>query len=174
MLTAKVRDTVVAAAYVAFPDWLASIVQSPADTSVRVVPDTVQTAAVVDAKLTARPEVALADSAAGVTPNVCAPGDVKLMLCAVGAGAGAGAGAGEGDGEGEGEALPPPQPEVAAAAATNKAIRPRRGVEMLMGVVSRVVGSVVTLPGLMISFTVKALSLQGELNSMALAGQDMG
>jgi hypothetical protein len=42
----------------------------------------VQTPVVVEAKLTARPEVAVAESVSGV-PTVCAPGLAKVMVCAV-------------------------------------------------------------------------------------------
>ena len=83
----------------------------------------------VDVKVTARLELAVADNAAGVTPSVCAPGEVKLIVCAVGEGAGAGAGAGDG----AGVASPPPQPVVAAAAAMNMDIRLSRWVERFMG-----------------------------------------
>ena len=42
------------------PDWLAVMVHVPAVTSVTVVPLTVQTGVVVEAKLTVRPELAVA------------------------------------------------------------------------------------------------------------------
>jgi len=45
------------------------MVQVPADTSVIVEPDTVHTPEVVEAKLTARPDDALALSVGGVVPN---------------------------------------------------------------------------------------------------------
>ena len=66
----------------AFPAWLATSVQVPAATSVKVLPLTVQTPGVLDAKLTASAEVELATSAAGVVPSVWLPGDTKVMLCA--------------------------------------------------------------------------------------------
>ena len=59
----------------------------PADTSVSVVPLTVHTAGVLEANCTVRPELALADSAAGLLPNVWPPGETKLIVCATGAGA---------------------------------------------------------------------------------------
>jgi len=49
---------------------------------VAVVPETVQTLVVVDAKLTARPEEAVAERASGV-PTVCVAGAAKVMVCAV-------------------------------------------------------------------------------------------
>ena len=63
------------------PACVAWMVQVPAATNVAVAPPTVQTLAVVEAKLTARPELAVALSASGV-PTVCAPGLAKVMLCA--------------------------------------------------------------------------------------------
>ena len=79
--TVNVRATGVAAAVVLLPGWLAVMVQLPADTSVSVVPDTVHTPSVDDAKLTVRPELAVATSADGATPKVWLPGEVKLMVC---------------------------------------------------------------------------------------------
>ena len=64
------------------PAWLAATVQVPALTSANVLPLTVQTADVIDAKFTARPELALAANGAGAVPMVWLPGDVKVMLCA--------------------------------------------------------------------------------------------
>ncbi|MDH4050271.1 MAG: hypothetical protein OEU93_01750 [Rubrivivax sp.] len=55
--------------------------QLPADTSVSVVPLTVQTADVVDAKLTGRPELAEATRAGGAVPSVWLPGEAKVMVC---------------------------------------------------------------------------------------------
>ena len=55
----------------------------PAATSVSVVPLTAQTAGEVDAKLTASPELAVADSGAGAVPKVWVAGEVKLMLWAI-------------------------------------------------------------------------------------------
>lgn len=51
--------------------------------NVTVVPETVHTLVVFDAKLTASPEEAVAESVSGV-PTVCAAGVVNVMLCAVG------------------------------------------------------------------------------------------
>jgi hypothetical protein len=61
------------------------MVHVPTVTNVAVAPATVQTLAVVEAKLTARPEVAVAVSVSGV-PTVCAPGLAKAMVWAVSAG----------------------------------------------------------------------------------------
>jgi hypothetical protein len=83
--TLKLRETVVAAKKAPLPVWLASTEQVPTATSVSVVPATVHTPGVVDAKVTVKPEVALALSAAGAVPRVWLPGDVKVMLCASGA-----------------------------------------------------------------------------------------
>jgi len=52
----------------------------PALRNVAVVPLTVQTVAVVEAKLTVRPDVDVAESVCGV-PTVCAPGVLKVMVC---------------------------------------------------------------------------------------------
>ena len=65
------------------PSWLAVTVQVPATTSASVLPLTVQTAGVVDAKLTASPELAVADSGAGAVPRVWVAGEVKVMLWAI-------------------------------------------------------------------------------------------
>ena len=62
--------TGVAAAYVAFPGWLAVIEHAPPATIVTVVPDTVQTAVVVEANITVSPEVDVALIVNGVTPKV--------------------------------------------------------------------------------------------------------
>ena len=55
------------------------MVQAPTDSSVIVEPDTVHTPEVVEAKLTARPEEAVALSAGGVAPNA-APGRVANVM----------------------------------------------------------------------------------------------
>jgi hypothetical protein len=60
------------------------MVQVPAAVNVAVVPLTVQIPAVVEAKDTARPELAVAESVRGV-PTVCVPGLAKVMVCATGA-----------------------------------------------------------------------------------------
>ena len=88
--TANVTDTGAAAAYTPLPAWLAVMVHEPAATSVSVLPLTVQILVVVDVKLTARPDEALAVKAAaavsgGVALMAWVPGDVKVMVCGVGA-----------------------------------------------------------------------------------------
>jgi len=82
--TVKDRETVVAGAKVLFPAWLASMMQVPATTRVNVLPLTVQMLGVVDAKLTGRPELAVAVSTGGAVPRVWLPGELKVMVCAVG------------------------------------------------------------------------------------------
>ena len=62
------------------PPWLAVMLHVPTATKVSVVPLAVQTPCVVDAKLTTRPELALADNAAGAVPSVWLLGDVNVML----------------------------------------------------------------------------------------------
>ena len=80
--TWKVCDTVGAPRYALLPAWLALMEQLPTATSVSVLPLTVQTLGVVEAKLTASPELAVAASAGGVVPSVWLPGEAKLMVCA--------------------------------------------------------------------------------------------
>ena len=67
------------------PGWLAVTVQVPRATNASVVPLMVQTAAALDAKVTGRPELAVAISAAGGVPIVWLPGDRKVMACAAAA-----------------------------------------------------------------------------------------
>ena len=57
------------------------MVQVPAAMKLAVTPETVQTAEVVEAKLTAKPELADAERAKGV-PTVWAGMAPKLMVCA--------------------------------------------------------------------------------------------
>jgi hypothetical protein len=52
------------------PAWEALIVQVPAATRVTVEPDTVHTAVVADAKVTAKPEEAVALGVNGAAPSV--------------------------------------------------------------------------------------------------------
>jgi hypothetical protein len=66
----KLRVTALAAAKSALPAWVASIEQVPTETNVTVLPETVQTVEVVDAKLTASPELAVALTVNGDAPNV--------------------------------------------------------------------------------------------------------
>ncbi len=71
-LTVKLCATCEAAELVLLPARLASMVQVPAAPNAAVVPETVQTLGVVEAKETARPELAVAESASGA-PTVWVP-----------------------------------------------------------------------------------------------------
>ena len=62
-----------------FPACDAWIVQVPAAMNVAVAPDTVQTPVVVEVKLTAKPELAVAESVSGV-PTFCEGGAAKVMV----------------------------------------------------------------------------------------------
>ena len=57
--------------------------QVPAETSVTVVPLTVQTGVDVEAKLTVKPELAVAESVTGPLPKATAVGCVNVRVCAV-------------------------------------------------------------------------------------------
>jgi hypothetical protein len=70
---------------VALPAWLAVMEQLPVVTSVSVLPLTVQTAGVLEAKLTGRLELAVAESAGGAVPRVRLPGLLKEITWACGA-----------------------------------------------------------------------------------------
>lgn len=83
--TVKLRVTTAAAATLALPAWVAVMVQPPVDTSVSVVPLTVQTASVDEAKVTGNPALELATRAGGEVPNVWLPGELKVMVWAAGA-----------------------------------------------------------------------------------------
>lgn len=80
--TVKLRLTDGAALYVLLPACEALMLQVPADTSVSVLPLTVQTKGVLELNSTPRPDVAVADRAGGVVPSVCVAGAEKLMVCA--------------------------------------------------------------------------------------------
>ena len=56
--------------------------QVPTETSVTVVSLTVQTGVVVDAKLTVKPELAVAESVTEPLPKATAVGCVNVMVCA--------------------------------------------------------------------------------------------
>ena len=64
----------------ALPPWLALIEQMPAETSVTELPLTVHTPVVVEVKLTARPEVAVAVSVTGPAVSAVSDGCVKLIV----------------------------------------------------------------------------------------------
>jgi hypothetical protein len=68
--TLKLWSTGVAALNPVLPVWEASMVQVPAETSVTVAPETVHTGAVIDLKLTVRPDEAVALTVKGDAPNV--------------------------------------------------------------------------------------------------------
>ena len=103
--TVKVFVTGVAAVKPVLPAWLAVTEQMPAPTTVRTVPLTVHTDGVVDAKLTLRPEVAVATSVSGATPKVWLASAAKLMLCATGCASGS----------------PPPPPHEPSATTASRA-----------------------------------------------------
>jgi hypothetical protein len=65
----------------ALPAWLAVIEQLPTATSVIVFPATVQTAGVVDAKLTGSPELAVAVSVMGVALKPVLPRGANAIVC---------------------------------------------------------------------------------------------
>jgi len=58
------------------------MVHVPVAMKFAVVPETVQTLVVVEAKLTAKPELAVAESVSGV-PTVWGLGAAKVMVCAL-------------------------------------------------------------------------------------------
>jgi hypothetical protein len=63
------------------PNWLAVMLHGPTATKPKLLPLTVHTVGVVDTRLTVKPELAEATSAAGGVPNVALAGALKLMLC---------------------------------------------------------------------------------------------
>ena len=65
----------------ALPAWLAVIEQDPPATIVTVLPATVQTDVVVEAKLTASPELAVAVTVNGETPYVTLLNAPKVIVC---------------------------------------------------------------------------------------------
>jgi hypothetical protein len=80
-LTVKAWVTGVAAAKLALPAWLAVMEHDPAATIVTVLPATVQTAVVVEVKLTGRPELAVALTGNGAAPNVTLFRTPKVIVC---------------------------------------------------------------------------------------------
>jgi hypothetical protein len=79
-VTVKLWLTGVAAPQLPLPSCVAWIVHVPAPTSVTVTPDTVHTAEVVEAKLTANPELAVALTANGAVPNTWPDKPPKLIV----------------------------------------------------------------------------------------------
>jgi hypothetical protein len=80
-LTVKLCWTGVAAAKLVLPHWVAVIPQVPPLSKVTVFAETVQTAGVVEAKMTGRPEEAVAVKLNGAEPKVAAGRAAKLMVC---------------------------------------------------------------------------------------------
>ena len=78
--TVKVLATTTAASKLALPAWLALTLQVPTVTSVNAAPPTVQTAGVLEANVTVRPDVALATKGTGVGPKIWLPGEAKVMV----------------------------------------------------------------------------------------------
>ena len=81
--TKNVCVTGVAGAYVELPAWLAVIEHVPSVSSVTVAPDTVQTVKLLEAKVTANPELAVAVKANGAAPKVCPLGFPKVIVWAL-------------------------------------------------------------------------------------------
>jgi hypothetical protein len=79
-VTVKPWLTGVATAQLALPNCVAWMVHVPAPTSVTVTPDTVHTGEVIEAKLTANPELALALTANGAAPNTWLDKAPKLIV----------------------------------------------------------------------------------------------
>ena len=63
------------------PGWLASTVQVPAVSKVKLLPLTVQTSGVLDTNTTVKPELDVASNAGGGLPRVWLPGAAKLITC---------------------------------------------------------------------------------------------
>ena len=63
------------------PGWLAVIEQIPTERRVTTFPDTVQTGAVTDAKLTGKPELAVALRGRGAVPNTTLLGRPNVIVC---------------------------------------------------------------------------------------------
>jgi hypothetical protein len=63
------------------PPWLAVMLHVPTANKFKLLPAVLHTPGVLDTKLTARPDVALASKAGVGVPKRCAPGAAKLMLC---------------------------------------------------------------------------------------------
>ena len=78
--TVKVCVTGVAAAYVVLPVWLAVIEHVPSVNSVTVAADNVQIVGLLEAKVTANPELAVAVKANGKAPKVCPLGAANVMV----------------------------------------------------------------------------------------------
>ena len=77
----KLCETSLAAVQLVSPAWLAVIEHEPVWRSVSVVPETVQTLVVVEAKATVRPEVAVAVSVSGEAESEALGSAAKLIVC---------------------------------------------------------------------------------------------
>jgi hypothetical protein len=84
-VTWKVRVTSAAAAYVPLPACVAVIEQVPTETSVTLVPETVQTLVLFEVDETARPLDAEADNATGPWSTRVSDGCANVIACASGA-----------------------------------------------------------------------------------------
>jgi hypothetical protein len=80
LVAVKLRVTLAAAAQLVLPPCVAWMVQGPAETSVTVAPDTAQTEGVVEVKLTAKPEDAVAPTVNGAVPKGRSASDPKAMV----------------------------------------------------------------------------------------------
>jgi hypothetical protein len=81
----KLCVTGIAAVYVAFPACVAVIEQVPTANTITIVPAAAQMAGVVEAKLTASPELADAVRANAGRPKLTLPGWGNEIVCAMGA-----------------------------------------------------------------------------------------
>ena len=63
------------------PGWLAVMEHVPMATSVTVTPETVQTEGLLEASVTARPELAVAVRVGGVELSVTAPNAPNVIVC---------------------------------------------------------------------------------------------
>jgi hypothetical protein len=79
-VTEKLWLTGVAAAQLAFPAWVAWMVQVPAATSVTVLPDTAHTGEVWELKLTVRPDEAVALTVKGAVPRAWLANAPKVIV----------------------------------------------------------------------------------------------
>ena len=76
----KLRSTLGAGLKLALPGWLARTVQAPTSIRVTRLPLTLQTAVVVEMKVTAKPEAAAALRLNGASPKFLSEIAAKLML----------------------------------------------------------------------------------------------
>ena len=81
VVTVKLCDTSVAAVNSVLPAWLAVMVHVPVLITVTVVPDTVHTLVVADAKVTVSADDAVADTVKGETPYTRSANAPNVMVC---------------------------------------------------------------------------------------------